>query len=154
MPRSGSDTQRGAFGRLQQGVQGAVRSNATAFGYSILITTTYGVVDQETGGPSVLRILMFVLGATFGFALWETIASRGFQVRIREERSDVVLVGTALSPLSVALGFVTAVGVLQVLHGAWAWGMAPLAATVVFVAVAGAQLAAARRYTEEHPPSN
>lgn len=152
-----SETRRGSqdhTGDVRRGLRRAVRSDATAFGYSILITSTFGVVDLQVGDPSVLRLFAFAVGATLGFAVLEAVASRGFRVRIREERSDVVLVGTAFAPVSVSLGLATALGAVAVVAGTWAWFAAPCAATVVYVLVAGAQLAAARRYEERHPPED
>lgn len=137
---------------VRRGLRRAVRSDATAFGYSILITATFGAVDLRIGQPDVARLFAFVLGATSGFALLEAVASRGFSVRIREERSDVVLIGTALAPVSVSLGLAAALAVVALLPGAWAWGCAPLAATVVYVVMAGVQMMMARRYEQRHPP--
>ena len=141
-----------ADGDLRRGLRRAVRSDASAFAYSILITVTYGAVSLQVGSPTVGRLFVFAIGATLGFVTWEAVASRGFTVRIREEPSDVVLVGTALAPVSVALGLATALGVLAILSGAWAWGAAPFAATAVYVLATGLQMAAARRYERHHPP--
>lgn len=135
-----------------RGVRRAVRSDANAFAYSILITATFGAVNLQAGSVSVLRLFAFVFGSTVGFAVWEAVASRGFRVRIREESSDVVLVGTALAPVSVGLGLLAAIGALAVVDGGWAWFVAPLAATVSYILFAGLQLAVARRYEERHPP--
>lgn len=139
-------------GDLRRGLRRAVRSDAGAFAYSILITVTYGAVNLQVGDPTVGRLFVFTLGATMGFVAWETAASRGFTVRIREEPSDVVLVGTALAPVSVSLGLAVALGAIAVLPDAWAWAVAPFAATIVYVLAAGLQMAAARRYEREHPP--
>ncbi len=135
-----------------RGVRRAVRSDANAFAYSILITATFGAANLEAGPVSVLRLFAFVFGGTLGFTAWEAVASRGFQIRIREESSDVVLVGTALAPVSVGLGLLAAVGVLAVVDGGWAWFLSPLAATVSYVLFAGLQLVVARRYEQRHPP--
>ena len=139
-------------GRVRRGLRRAVRSDATAFGYSVLITATFGAVSLQVGRTTVPRLFAFVVGATLGFALLEAVASRGFQVRIREERSDVVLIGTALAPVSVSLGLGAALGVIALVGGTWAWGLAPCAATGTYVLMAGAQMAVARRYEERHPP--
>lgn len=139
-------------GLVRRGLRRAVRSDATAFGYSVLITATFGAVSLQVGGMTVPRLFAFVVGATLGFALLEAVASRGFQVRIREERSDVVLIGTALAPVSVSLGLGAALGAIALVGGTWAWGLAPCAATGTYVVMAGAQMAMARRYEERHPP--
>lgn len=138
--------------RLLRGVRRAVRTDASAYGYSILITTVFGLVNLRDGPPTVGRLFVYAVGATLGFALWEAAVSRGFRIRIREEESDVVLVGTAMAPVSVGASLAAALGVAQVLSGLWAWSVIPLTATIVYVALTGAQLAAARVYEEQHPP--
>lgn len=143
-----------AVPRLLRGVRRAVRTDASAYGYSILITTVFGLVNLRDGPPTVERLFAFALGATFAFALWEAAVSRGFRIRIREERSEVVLVGTALAPVSVGASLGAALGVAQALSGVWAWALIPLSATIVYVALTGTQLAAARLYEERHPPED
>lgn len=138
--------------RLLRGVRRAVRTDASAYGYSILITAVFGTANLQDGSPTMGRLFAYVMGATLGFALWEAVVSKGFRIRIRQEQSDVVLVGTALAPVSVGLSLATALGVTQVVSGTWTWFAAPFVATVVYVALTGAQLAAARVYEERHPP--
>lgn len=138
--------------RLVRGVRRAVRTDASAYAYSILITTVFGLVNLRDGPPTVGRLFAFAMGATFGFALWEAAVSRGFRIHIREEKSDVVLVGTAMAPVSVGASLGLALGVGQMLSGIWAWSLVPLTATIVYVALTGAQLAVARIYEERHPP--
>ena len=137
---------------LRPALRRAVRSDAGAFAYSILITVTFGAVNLQVGSPSIARLFVFTIGATLAFVLLEAVASRAFTVRIREEPSDVVLVGTALAPASVSLGLGAALGAVAVLPDTWAWGGAPFAATAVYVLAAGLQMAAARRYERRHPP--
>ena len=138
--------------RLLRSVRRAVRTDASAYGYSILITAVFGMVNLKDGSPTVGRLFAYVLGATLGFALWEAVVSKGFRIRIRQEQSDVVLVGTALAPVSVGASLAASLGITQVLSGTSTWFGAPFVATVVYVALTGAQLAAARVYEERHPP--
>lgn len=138
--------------RLLRGVRRAVRTDASAYAYSILITTVFGLVNLRDGPPTVGRLFAFAIGATLGFASWEALVSRGFRIRIREEQSDVVLVGTAMAPVSVGASLAAALGVAQLLSGLWAWALIPLTATIVYVMLTGAQLAAARLYEQRHPP--
>lgn len=138
--------------RLLRGARRAVRTDASAYAYSILITTVFGLVSLRDGPPTEGRLFAFAMGATLGFALWEAAVSRGFRIRIREERSDVVLVGTAMAPVSVGVSLAAALGLAQVLSGLWAWMLVPLTATVVYVLLTGVQLAVARLYEERYPP--
>lgn len=88
--------------RFRRGVRGAIRDNATAYSYSVLITVTFVATQNILGTPSTVDLFLYVLGATGAFVVVEAISSRFFQVEIKPEPSDVVLVGSAFSPLSVA----------------------------------------------------
>lgn len=131
----------------------AVRSDATAFGYTVFVTACFGLVNLSAAPVTIGRLFWFVLGATVGFVAWDVVASRGFRVRIREEKSDVLLVATAMAPLSTSLALGAAVGVTAIVSGTATWSIAPLVGTVTYVAAAGLQMALARRYEERHPPS-
>lgn len=139
---------------LMHGMRSAVRSDATAFSYSILITATFGAVQMEVGGVSAGRIFLFVVGATLAFTVIEAASSRFFRKRIREERGDVVVLGTAMAPLSVATALGVGVGTLQLLGGAPAWFVTPALATAAYVSMAALQLSFARLYEERHPPDS
>lgn len=137
---------------LLRSVRRAVRSDATAFSYSVFVTACFGLVNLRAAPVTVGRLFWFVLGATLGFVAWDLVASQGFRVRIREERSDVLLVATAMAPLSTSLALAAAIGVTAIASGTPVWGLAPLVGTVAYVAAAGLQLALARRYEQRHPP--
>lgn len=132
----------------------AVRSDATAFSYSVFVTACFGLVNLRAAPVTVGRLFWFVLGATVGFVAWDLVASSGFRVRIREERSDVLLVATAMAPLSTTVALGASVVTTSIVSGTVVWGAAPLVGTVTYVAAAGLQLALARRYEERHPPRN
>lgn len=137
---------------VTRGLRSAVRNDATAFSFSITITVTFGLVQLEIGSPSIARLFLFVAGSTGAFAAIEAATSRLFQVRMREDPSDVVILGTALAPLSVGVALASAAGVVEVVRGSIAWFAAPAVATTVYIAMAALQLAFARRYEAEHPP--
>lgn len=139
---------------LTRGLRSAVRNDASAFSYSILITATFGLVQLEIGNLSVARLFLFVVGATGAFALIEAASSNLFRKRLRQERSDVVILGTALAPLSVVAALGAGVGVLQVVNGAVAWIVTPAVTTGTYVALAGLHLTFARQYEERHPPES
>lgn len=152
MSRSTSASRTDGQHAVLRGVRMAVRADANAFGYSILITATFGVVNALRPPASPGRIFLFALGATGAFAVAEALSSRFFRVRIREERSEVVLAGTAMAPVSVAVSLASAHGLAALTGGAVSWIVSPAAATLVYVTVTGAQLAVADLYAEKHPP--
>lgn len=137
---------------LVRGVRMAVRNDATAFAYSVLVTATFGVVSIESPDVTTPRIFLFVLGATLAFALAEAASSRLFRIRLRQEQGDVVLIGTAMSPIAVGASLGAAFLASQVVTGAVAWASAPAVATVSYILLTGTQLTIARKYEERHPP--
>ncbi len=139
---------------LIRGARSAVRNDASAFSYSILITVTFGAVQLEVGSVSIGRLFLFVLGATGAFAMIEAASSRLFRVRMREEPSEVVILGTALAPLSVGGALAAGVGVLQVTSGAVAWFLTPAVGTTVYLVAAALQLTFARAHEEQNPPED
>ena len=140
--------------RVTRGVRMAVRNDANAFAYSVLATSSFGVVNLSNGPVTTPRIFLFVLGATFAFALAEAVSSRFFRIRLKEERSDIVLIGTAMAPVAVGSSLGAATAVATVVDGAPAWVLAPATATLCYVLLTGTQLAAARAYEERHPPDD
>lgn len=95
--------------------------------------------------------------ATVAFVLVETLSARGLQHRERGERSDVVALGSALNLLSVGSGIgLTALAPL-VLSPQLAWPAGSFLATLVYLLLSGAELAAAEQLeaniTGEEPTS-
>lgn len=134
--------------RLARGVRTAIRQNATAYGYSVLATTTFGVTSQLVGSPRVSDIFLFVAGAGTAFGFAEALASDFFRHRVRSEPSGVILIGSAFGLVSVSAGLAAAAGCGWLLDGWAAWLCAPFAATVVYVVLEGLNLAIARRAEE------
>lgn len=137
---------------LVRGVRRAVRNDASAFAYSVLITATFGVVNLDNPDVTTPRIFLFVLGATLAFTVAEAASSRLFRIRLREEQGDIVLVGTAMSPIAVGASLGAAVVASKIAEGATAWAAAPAVATVSYILMTGTQLMVARKYEERHPP--
>lgn len=137
---------------LSRGIRIVIRNEATAFSYSVLITATFGITDLLVGTMSVARLFLFILGATGAFAVFEALASRFFRVRLRGERSDVVLLGTAMAPVAVSVSLGAAAGILTVVGGTAGWFAAPATSTSTYLLVAGVQVVLARLYQDRHHP--
>jgi hypothetical protein len=59
------------------GMRDAARENASAFGFSIMITSVFGVLATLESAPGVLEVFLFAPGATLGFSLTLTLARLG-----------------------------------------------------------------------------
>lgn len=127
----------------RRGIRTSIRINATAFGYSILATAAMGVVSERHGSPDGSDLLLFVMGAALAFSALEAAVSGFFRHRVREERSDVVVLGNALNFISIG----AALGVAW-MASSWAgstlsWFITPLLSSVAYLLVVGLEMALA-----------
>ena len=126
---------RGVRARLVCGLGESLGGNATAFGYSVTITASFGAVEIGQGSPGFGELIVFGLGAVVAFGGLEGIASGGFRMPLKKGSDEVVLLGTSLAFISIVLAIATARGVAAVLTGAWAWFGGALGASLVFALV-------------------
>ena len=136
-------TKRMTFARhYVHGVRGAIRHNAPAFAFSIMITSSFGMIASEEGSPSIGDVYGFMAGAVLGFVAVLAVASGAFRrIRMEAERGRVLLLGSALALGSTAIGLGAATLVGALLDGLLAWSLAPFVACVVFLLVLGLEFA-------------
>ncbi|MGI8622411.1 MAG: hypothetical protein ACR2NB_02740 [Solirubrobacteraceae bacterium] len=118
--------------RLATGLSRALHGNATAFGYSVTITASFGAVQLDRGQPHYVDLLLYGLGAVTAFSALEGAVTKGFRAPLDVGSDQVISLGTALAFVSVALAITAAHGVASVLHGSLAWFAAALVASLVF----------------------
>lgn len=119
--------------RLGTGLSRALHGNATAFGYSVTITASFGAVSLDRGQPHYADLLLFGLGAVTAFGALEGAVTKGFRAALEVGSDQVIALGTALAFVSVALAITAADGVASILRGALAWYAAALVASLTFV---------------------
>lgn len=127
------------------GLHTALVDNSAAFGFSITITASYGALNQLAGSPELLHITGFAVGAALAFTALQAIVSRGFRRRPGTAPREVVLLGTALDVVSVALGLGAAMLAGALLPPAAAWPFGGLAAAAVFALSQAVELMVAVR---------
>ena len=69
--------QRSTQRRYKRGLHASVRNNASAYGFSVTITASFGLLTSALGTPTALEIFAFAGGAVAAFALVEFVLSRG-----------------------------------------------------------------------------
>ncbi|QDQ98293.1 hypothetical protein [Tomitella fengzijianii] len=129
--------------RLRRSVVTSAVNNSSAFGYSILITATFGLLQSSEGSPPAGTIMLFAVGAVLPFSILEAIASRGFRRSSRTQNEKVILLGTATNLISVAAALGAGYGTGVLLHGNVAWLVAPFVAGLVYMLVESVELAVA-----------
>lgn len=123
------------------GLRTAVSGNAQSFGFSIMITVTFGVVSAAYGQPSLPELFGFALTAVAAFSVLNVLVA----LLLRGEEDDeppskVLLVATATDFLAVGAGVGAAVGIRFLIADTAAWLLAPFCATAVYVLVQSVEL--------------
>ena len=121
-----------SFGaRYVRGLHASATSNAAAYGYSVTITATFGVLSTMRDIPGMPQTLSFVMGAVLAFAVVEAAASRGYRHELEDEPSSIKALGSSISIFSVggALGFVFAG--MWLVGGLVVWPLGSFVATVI-----------------------
>jgi uncharacterized membrane protein len=132
------------FEHFTRGLGESTRTNGLAYGYSVLITSTFGVVHALDGGPDVVQCVLFAVGTSIVFAVLGAIVTRGFQQRVEREPPVVVSLAAALSIISICTALGAAILVSWAVRGSYAWFAAPLAASAVYLVASGFESALAR----------
>ena len=122
-------------GSLDRAFRGAVGREATAFGFSIVISATFALVQLEHGSPARWDIVLFAVGAGASFVLLTGVASRGFRRPLPQHRSEVIGLAAGLNLISVMVGVATAMGAAAILGPGPAWPLSPLLAATAYLLV-------------------
>ena len=132
-----------------EGLRTSVRTNATAYGFSIMITASFGVTTVLEVRPVAGDIFLFAFGAVAGFAAVQLGATRGFHAEeTGGDRTSVLLIAALLSIASVQAGVGAAALVAWLGAGWYVWVTAPFAASAAFLLVNGAEFALAEEEEE------
>lgn len=136
--------------RLIRGLDASVSGNAQAFGFSITITVSFGVVSAVHPRPSMPQLVGFALSAVAAFSLLNLVVAR-----LVRDRPDVtgstraLLIGTATDFLAVAAAVGVAIGVSELLSAWVAWTLAPFLAGLLYVLVQAVELTVGQREADE-----
>lgn len=145
----------GAVRLVMQGLNASVTGNAQAFGFSVTVTVTFGVVSTVQSSPALLELVGFAVSAVAAFAVVNAVITGIGTVRQAGQASTRALViGTATDFLSVGAGVGAAIGLRVGIHGWALWLVAPFVAGLCYVLVQSVELAVGQREVEqENPPS-
>ncbi len=116
-----------------RGLKSTVGRESTTFGFSILVTVTFGLLQATEGSPDVARIFWFAVGAAMSFTLLEGLLSRGFRRSMPQHRTRVQAVGTSLNVVSVVGGLAAAWLVGSAMSHPAAWAVGPFLAGIVYL---------------------
>lgn len=140
--RSGSESERGIelFGR---GVRTALRTNATAYGFSISITSAYGMANGASGTASAGETVLFAAGAALAFVLIGVAFVANVPVGALRESGQVATISGAVDLLSITATVAAAFGLTRI-PGTLVWPLTGLGTVGTYLVVGGMDVLIAR----------
>ena len=135
----------GSMKHLRHGLDASIRANYTAYGFSVMITASFGVLASEQPSPGTGEIFIFVLGAVLAFILIDVVVTRGFRRSPESESPQAAPLGAAFALGSVTFGVGGAALLGSIDKGSLIWGLGSFAATTIYVVLAGIELAIAEQ---------
>jgi hypothetical protein len=134
--------------RYERGLSTSVVNNASAFGFSVMITAGYGMLSHFHSNPSALNVFLFAIAAAVAVGVIEGVVSRGFRVRAEPHPEEVIMLGTAANVISVAISLAVFYGAGATIPDMVVWPVAPLLGSAAYVLVEGAELAVAEAFQD------
>ncbi len=125
------------------GVRTALRNNATAYGFSIAITSSYGLVNGSGGTAGSWETVSFALGAAIAFVLVGGAFLSRFGKGSLPESARVATISGAVDLLSVSASVAVAYGCSRI-TGYWAWPLTAAGTVVTYLLVGGVDILIAR----------
>ncbi|HET7267300.1 MAG TPA: hypothetical protein VFJ15_04265 [Oleiagrimonas sp.] len=132
--------------RYFEGLSIAASGNAQAFGYSILVTVSYGIASNADPSVSIGDQLAFAMSAVLAFSLLNLLVAcfaGGESDSVRDKR--ILLVATATDFVAVGAGLAAAFGIAETLSGLAAWILIPFVAGLSYMLVQALEMAVGRR---------
>lgn len=130
---------------IVRGLRSTVGRESTTFGFSILMTAVFGVLQVRSGTPTLVEVFCFAGGAVASFTLLEGILSAGFRRPMPQHRTSTLALGTSMNLVSVLLGMAAALGIATLIDHTTAWLLAPLCASIVYLLAESLETAIAER---------
>lgn len=134
------ETEEVEHGPVGRALSTSVHGNSQAFGFSITVTASFGMLTHLEGPPASAEIIYFAIAAAAAIAGLEAAVSRGFRVKAVHSPSRVQMLGTAMNMLSVAGALALALLAAEIVAGTPAWPTAGFVAALGYVALEAAEL--------------
>ena len=143
MPEQGNRD--GVGPTLARALRSTVGRESTTFGFSILVTVTFGLLQTTHGPPDRPRIFLYAFGAVMSFTLLEGILSRGFRSPMPQHHTRTLAMGTSLNIVSVLVGLGSALLLAEVTSHVAVWAVAPFVAGAAYLVTESIETALAER---------
>jgi hypothetical protein len=132
-------------GVIGRGLRSTVGRESTTFGFSILVTAAFGLLQTMEGSPDVARVFVFAAGAVLSFTVLEGVLSRGFRTPMAQHDTRVQAVGTSMNLLSVVAGLAAVWLAASVVSHVAVWAVAPFLGATVYLLMESMETALGER---------
>ncbi len=139
---------------MDRAFRSTVGRESTTFGFSILVTVTYGVVQGARGTPDTLDLILYATGAVMSFTVLEVVVSRALREKMPQHSTRVIARGTALNMLSVLGAVVAALLASRLIGSDVAWAVCPFVAGIVYLALESFEIMLAEAYSRRRGDSD
>ncbi len=141
--------------RLLRGLNKSATGNAQAFGFSITVTVTFGVLAARQPSPTTAELFAFAMSAVAAFSLLNVVVAQLIRVQPDEVTSRrVILLSTATDFLAVAAAIGCALALRGLTSGLVRWSLAPLTAGLAYVIVQSIELTVGQEEAKESADSS
>lgn len=137
-------------GVVTRGLRSTIGRESTTFGFSILVTVSFGMMQATHGPPDVTRIFLFAAGAGASFIMLEGTLSKGFRKPMPQHPTRTQAAGTSMNLLSVVAGLGIVWGVGSVVPHAAGWAVAPFLGATTYLVLESLEIALAERLLVAH----
>jgi len=103
MDQQNDETKRNFTDRYASALKASVHNNTIAYDFSIMVTAALAVLQAGRDTAGILEVLTFAGGAVFGFTVVEAFVYLALQHRLEEEYTEVRLLRSVFSFLSIVL---------------------------------------------------
>jgi hypothetical protein len=126
-----------------------LRGSAVPYGYTLTVLASHSIVANQQGGPNVVEIIAFVIGAMLGFATLAAIAERRGLGRASTapSRREYIHAGM-IHVFAIGAALVSAI-LIALIPGLLAWALAAFAATVLYLTITSLEIDVAARIDDE-----
>jgi hypothetical protein len=138
------EKERAAHEHFVRGLGESTKHNSLAYGYSLALTGTFGLLTLLDRTPHVLDIFLFGIGGSLTFTIANSAVTRLFTVRVAKEPPIVLAFGSSFGFVSVSGSLGAAALVGWGLQGWPGWFVGPFAASGAYLLLSALELLLAR----------
>jgi hypothetical protein len=121
-----------------------LRGSAVPYGYTLTVLASHSILSHSHGPPTIVDILLFVIGAIAAFASLALISRRFSPRPLPTSRSDMIRAGTIhVFAIGAAFGATVLIGLIS---GVVAWMLGAFVATTLYLTITSLEIDVAHRF--------